>query len=157
MSTETTTRPPRFSMAADAREAYRAMAAFDRAISFDPPLRELVKLRASQLNGCAFCIDMHARDAHRLGESERRLLALAAWRESPLFTPRERAALAVCDAVTHIDRAGLPDDVYAAAQAEFDDGELAQLVFAIGAIGVWNRVSVSTGITFDEPWPDSWT
>ena len=154
MSTTTIQPPARPSIGGGAPEAYRAMIAFDGAIDFDPPLRELVKVRASVLNGCAYCIDSHTRDALAAGESPRRLYALAAWPESPLFTARERAALAVTDAVTQIDRDGLPEDVYAAAQAEFDDAELAQLVMAAVAINSWNRIAISGHMTFDEPWPD---
>src|SRR5438270_1471412 len=98
MSTITDPPKTRFSIAREARDAYRAMAAFDRSIEFDPRLHELVKIRASQINGCAYCIDMHTYEARRAGESDRRMHALAAWRESPLFDARERAALAVTEA-----------------------------------------------------------
>lgn len=154
MSTSTIHPPARPSIGRGAPAAYRAMVAFDAAIEFDPPLRELVKVRASQVNGCAYCVDSHTRDALTGGESPRRLYALAAWRESPLFTARERAALAVTDAVTHIDRDGLTEDVYTAAQSEFDDAELAQLVLAAVAINAWNRIAISGHMVFDEPWPD---
>jgi AhpD family alkylhydroperoxidase len=154
MSTSTIHPPARPSVGRNAPAAYRAMIAFDGSIEFDPALRELIKVRASQVNGCAFCIDMHARTALEQGESHRRLYALSAWPESPLFTARERAALAVCDAVTHIDRDGVPEDVYALAQAEFDDGELAQLVMAVVAINAWNRIAIAGHMTLDEPWPD---
>jgi AhpD family alkylhydroperoxidase len=139
------------SMAREAREAYRAMAAFDRSIDFDPSLRELVKIRASQINGCAYCIDMHTHDARHAGESDRRMLALAAWRESPLFSARERAALALTDAITRIADSGVPDEIYEVAAAEFEQGELAHLVMAIVAINAWNRIAISTGIRFDPP------
>lgn len=156
----TETVPVRLDFDAHAATFSRAMAHLDGAatkeldrVDFDPRLRELVRIRASQLNGCAYCIDMHVRTALEQGESHRRLYALSAWPESPLFTARERAALAVCDAVTHIDCAGLPEDVYAVAQAEFDDAELGQLVMAVVAINAWNRIAISGHMTFDEPWP----
>jgi AhpD family alkylhydroperoxidase len=102
----------RISLKGKAPGVYRAMAAFDRSIELDPALRELVKIRASQLNGCAYCIELHTRTARKAGEGEQRLYALAAWRESPLFTPRERAALELTDAITRIGDGGVPDDVY---------------------------------------------
>jgi AhpD family alkylhydroperoxidase len=154
MSTTAIRPPARPSIGRGAPAAYRAMAAFDQAIDFDPALRDLVKVRASQVNGCAYCVDSHTRDALAARESPRRLYALAAWPESPLFTARERAALALTDAVTHIDRDGVPEDVYAAAQAEFDDAELAQLILAAVAINAWNRIAIAGHMTFDEPWPE---
>jgi AhpD family alkylhydroperoxidase len=129
---------------------YRAMAAFDRSIELDPVLRELVKIRASQLNGCAYCIAMHTRDARKAGESEQRLYALAAWRESPLFTERERAALELTDAVTKIGDSGVPNAVYERAASEFPEIELANLILAITAINAWNRIAVSSALTFTE-------
>jgi AhpD family alkylhydroperoxidase len=127
------------------------MAAFDRAIEFDPQLRELVKIRASQLNGCAYCIDMHTYEARRAGESDRRMHAVAAWRESPLFSARERVALALTDAITLLADAGVPDEIYDQAEAEFGPGELAQLIMAIAAINSWNRIAVTSGIVFEPP------
>jgi AhpD family alkylhydroperoxidase len=123
---------------------YRAMSAFDRSIELDAQLRELVKIRASQLNGCAYCLDMHTRDARAAGEDERRLATLAAWREAPFFTARERAALALTDAVTRLGEHGVTDDVWHAAGAQFDEPELAQLLWAIVAINAWNRIAVAT-------------
>ena len=140
----------RVSLVGEARAAYRAMAAFDRSIELDPALRELLKIRASQLNGCAYCIDMHTRAARKAGESEQRLYALAAWRESPLFTPRERAALELTDAITRIGESGVSDAVYERAAAEFVPGELANLILAITAINAWNRIAVSSGMIFKE-------
>ena len=134
----------------EAPAAYRAMAAFDRSIEFDPRLRELVKIRVSQLNGCAYCIDMHTRAAREAGESERRLYALAAWRESPLFSARERAALELSDAITNIAQQGVPDAVHARAAAQFTARELANLILAITAINAWNRIAVSSGMIFAE-------
>lgn len=134
----------RISLKHVARESYRAMVALDGTVKLDPKLHELVKLRASQLNGCAYCVDMHARDARAGGETERRVYAVAAWRESPFFSDRERAAFAVCDAITLLPDAGLPDDVYEAASEHFDEEELGQLVFACVVINAWNRIAVPT-------------
>jgi AhpD family alkylhydroperoxidase len=149
----TTTTPHRLDLAADARPLYRAQAAFDRAVAdspLDPKIRELVKIRASQLNGCAYCVDMHTRDALAGGETERRLFALAVWRESPLFDERERAALALTDAVTLIaTEAERIDAAYDAAAAHFATEELAALLYAIGMINTWNRLAVSTHAVFE--------
>ncbi len=136
-----------------APEAYRAMATFDRSIELDPMLRELVKIRASQLNGCAYCIALHTRDARKAGESEQRLYALAAWRESPLFTARERAALELTDTITKIGENGVPEAVYEQVAGEFPASELANLILAITAINAWNRIAVSSGIVFDQDEP----
>ena len=134
----------------EATNAYRAMAAFDRSIELDPSLRELVKIRASQVNGCAYCVDMHTRAARKGGESEQRLYALAAWRESPLFSQRERTALELADAITRLSEQGVPGPVYERAASEFAPGELANLILAITAINAWNRIAVSSGMVFAE-------
>ena len=144
MTTVTHSLQPRLSASALAPAVHKAMAAFDRSIELDPPLRELVKIRASQINGCAYCLDLHTRDARAAGEDERRLATLAAWREAHFFTDRERAALALTDAVTRLGEHGVTDDVWAEAAAHFDDVELAQLVWAIAAINAWNRIGVAT-------------
>ncbi len=107
------------------------------------PLLDLVKLRASQLNGCAFCIDMHWRDARKGGEDERRLYLLAAWRELPGYTDRERAALDWTEAVTQISNGHAADEVFAAVRPHFSDKEFADLTLAISAINAWNRMSIS--------------
>ena len=109
----------------------------------EKPLRELVKLRASQLNGCGFCIDMHWRDARKEGEEERRLYLLDAWRESPGYSDRERAALAWTEAVTLVADGHVPDDVFNAVRPHFSDKELADLTLAVAAINAWNRMSIS--------------
>lgn len=140
----------RLDIAGRARDAYRAMAAFDRSIELDPALRELIKIRASQINGCAYCIELHTRDARKAGESERRIYALSAWHESPLFSERERAALALTDAITRIADAGLPDAVYEQAAEHFGEEELANLILAITAINAWNRIAISSGVVFTE-------
>ena len=125
---------------------YRAIDALDASVDFDPPLRELIRLRASQLNGCSYCVDYHAADAHTAGESTRRIAAVAAWRGNPLFDERERAAFALTDAITQLPLAGVPDDIYADASRHFDDTELGNLIGAIVAINAWNAVGVSTGL-----------
>jgi AhpD family alkylhydroperoxidase len=136
--------PPRMEIWREAPDAYRAMVALDRAVSLEPELRELVKVRASILNGCAFCIEMHVEEARDHGETEQRLHALAAWEEAPWFSPRERAALALTDAVTLVSEGHVPRAVWDAAAAEFPPAELAQLVFAITVINAWNRIAVTT-------------
>ena len=107
-------------------------------------LLELVKSRASQINGCAWCLDMHTKDARARGETEQRLYLLSAWREAPFYSERERAALAWTEAVTRIaDTHDVPDDVYAQARAQFDDKALVDLTLAIIAINGWNRMNVA--------------
>jgi AhpD family alkylhydroperoxidase len=129
----------------------RAMSHLDQAatkeldrVGFDARLRELVRIRASQINGCAYCIDMHAQDARAVGESEQRLYALPAWRETPYFTARERAALAFTESVTLLAREHVPAADYAAAAAEFSPAELGALVSLIVAINAWNTIAVAT-------------
>lgn len=106
-------------------------------------LLELVKTRASQINGCAYCIDMHTKDARALGESEQRLYLLNAWREAPFYTERERAALAWTEAVTLISESHASDEVYAAAREQFSEQELVNLTMAIISINGWNRLAIS--------------
>jgi len=116
-----------------------------RSSGLDNELYELVKIRASQLNGCAFCLDMHLRDARAGGEDQRRLDVLSAWREAPqLFSEREQAAFALTEAVTLISQDGVPDDVWSRVSALFDDKEIVHLLMAIATINVWNRLAVST-------------
>jgi AhpD family alkylhydroperoxidase len=105
-------------------------------------LRELVKLRASQINGCAYCVDMHTKDARAIGEDEQRLHLVAVWREAPVFMTRERAALAWTEALTLLSETGAPDDVYDAMASEFDPAEQVALSLAIVAINGWNRLAV---------------
>ncbi len=136
----------------DARELYRAQLGLVRAVSesaLDPALSQLVRLRASQINGCAYCVDLHTRDALAGGESERRLFAVSAWRESPLFSERERSALALTEAVTLIADRGSPDEEYEAAARHFEPEELAALLYAIVLINGWNRLAVSTHMVFE--------
>ena len=127
-----------------AAKQYGALIRLEQSIDLDGELRELVKVRASQINACAFCIDMHWKDARAAGESEERLYSLNAWRESPLYSDRERAALALCESMTLIADDQVPDAVWDRAAATFDSDELAQLVFAITTINAWNRLSIAT-------------
>jgi AhpD family alkylhydroperoxidase len=140
---------PRFAVGRSAPVPYRAMDAFDRSIDLEPRLRELVRIRASQLNGCAYCLDEHTRDARAAGEGERRLATLGAWRESIFFTQRERAALALTDEVTRIGDHGVSDTVWAEVTTHFDDAEVAQLLWAIVAINAWNRIAIATHMVPD--------
>ncbi|MBD0675107.1 carboxymuconolactone decarboxylase family protein [Streptomyces sp. CBMA156] len=128
---------------------YQAMVALDRASreGVDPVIAELVKVHASMINGCAFCIDMHAADARKHGEQDHRMLSLPAWRETPWFTARERAALALTESVTLLTQGHVPDAVYAEAAAQFDETELAQLIALITTINAWNRIGVSTRLS----------
>jgi AhpD family alkylhydroperoxidase len=128
-----------------AYQAVLAMEKYVRGSGLEKPLYELVKIRASQLNGCAFCLDMHNRDARTGGEDQRRLDVLSAWREAPdLFTDRERAALAFTEAVTLISRDGVPDAVWDEVRRHFDDADVVHLLMAVATINVWNRLAVST-------------
>lgn len=109
----------------------------------EPGLAHLVDIRASQMNGCAFCLDMHAKEAKLDGERELRLYHLAVWRESPLFTPRERAALAFTEALTRIAPSGISDELYTEVREQFSDKELSTLTFRVMAINAWNRANVA--------------
>lgn len=111
--------------------------------ALEPGLRHLVDLRASQLNGCGFCVDMHVKQAHLHGERALRLHHVAVWRESPLFSERERAALAWTEAVTVLGPHGVSDEAFAAARAGLSEGEICELTFAIMAINAWNRLNVA--------------
>lgn len=125
--------------------ALEAMLGLEEAVNesmLEPELLELVKMRASQLNGCAYCLDMHSKDARARGESEQRLYVLAAWREAPFYSDRERAALAWCEALTLLAQTGAPDEVYADVREQFDDEEVVALTLAIVAINSWNRFAV---------------
>ncbi len=126
--------------------AYRAMLALETYVhqcGLEETLLELVKLRASQINGCAYCLDMHSKDARAAGETEQRLYVLPAWREAPFYSERERAALAWTEAVTLVSETHVPDDVYELARKQFSDEELVNLTMAIIAINGWNRLEVS--------------
>lgn len=114
-----------------------------RTAGLEPLLIELVKLRASLMNGCAYCVDIHTKDARAKGETEQRLYAVPVWRETPFFSPRERMALAWTEAVTDIERRGVSDALYDEARAHFSDKELVDLTIAVIAINAWNRLAVT--------------
>ncbi len=130
-------------------QAYKHIIALNNHVqetATDPLLNELIKIRASQINGCAFCINMHTHDARAKGETEQRIYALNAWRDATYFTEKERAVLALTEAVTLVSTERVPDDVYAAAAAVLTPEELANAILAIAVINVWNRLSISTGL-----------
>ena len=136
---------PRIDFYSASPAAIKAMLTLEGGIAklgLEPSLIELVKMRASQINGCAFCLDMHSRDARKAGESERRLYVLPAWRETQLFTPREQAALAWTEALTLVTQGHASDADYAFAKAEFSDAELVNLTLAITTINAWNRFAI---------------
>lgn len=137
---------PRMVMGKAAPDFYKAMIALDKAASegLDPVIAELVKARASQLNGCAFCVDQHMADARKDGVTEQKLHGLTVWWETPFFTVRERAALALTEAVTRLGERGVPDEVYDEAARVFDENELAQLIAMAITINAWNRIGVTT-------------
>lgn len=129
--------------------AYQAMMKVEnyvRTSGLNKTLLELIKTRASQINGCAFCIDMHTKDARHAGETEQRLYALSAWQETPFYTPQERAALALTEAVTLISKHGVSDAVYEEVSRYFTPEQIAKLLMAIAVINSWNRLSIATRI-----------
>ncbi len=126
----------------EAFQAMRALDAYVRECGLEQQLLELVKVRASQLNGCAYCLDMHTKVARSRGESEQRLYTLDAWREAPFYTERERAALAWTEAVTLVAEGHVPDEVFEQARAQFSEKELVDLTLAVTAINGWNRLAI---------------
>lgn len=139
--------PTRLVIPTLAPQAYQAMIALEvsvRALGLEESLYELVKIRASQVNGCGFCIDMHTKDARAAGETEQRIYALNAWREAPFFSDRERAALAFTEAVTLVTEGHVPDEVYAATAERFSEQEMAALTMAIVTINAWNRIAITS-------------
>jgi AhpD family alkylhydroperoxidase len=147
----TTTLDARTDICGAAPAVTAAMSALDganakaaRAAGLEPELLELVKLRASQINGCSYCLNMHSGDARKLGVTEQRLYLLEAWRETTLYSDRERAALALTEAVTRIEDGGVPDEVYRQAAEVFDEAQLALVVWSATLINAWNRVSIAS-------------
>jgi AhpD family alkylhydroperoxidase len=131
-----------------APEGVRQMMQFEeyaKTTSIAPALRELIKIRASQINGCAFCLDMHTRDARKAGESEQRIYCLSAWRECPFYTGAERAALELTEAVTQIAQHGVSDDLYNRVREHFNEKQYVELILLINLINSWNRLSISMG------------
>lgn len=138
---------PRMDFFANAPEVYKAMVALDAAAGagMDQSIKELIKIRASQLNHCAFCLNMHVRDARAQGESEERIFLLNAWEEAgSVYSEKERAALALTEAVTVLTDGFVPDEVYERAAKQFDERELAQVIAMIFTINSWNRIAVTT-------------
>jgi len=138
---------PRIDYRKHASEAIKAMLDLEKYIAssgLDHRLIHLLKMRASQINGCAFCIDMHAKDARALGETEQRLYELDAWRETPFYTDRERAALAWTEAVTNVAQTHVPDKVYEEVRKQFSEKEIVDLTVVAAVINMWNRIAIST-------------
>jgi len=128
-------------------EAYKAMYVMEQYLSttnISLILKELIKIRASQINGCAYCIQMHTKEARNGGETEQRIYALSAWWESPLFTEQEKAALAMTDEITKISKRGLTEDTFQKVRENFDEKTIAQLIILINSINSWNRIAVAT-------------
>ena len=136
----------RLQLETHAPRQFGAMLRLSQSVTLDPVLKELIDVRASQINGCAFCLDMHWKDAREHGESEERLYSLSTWQESNLYDERERAALALTEAMTRLAYADVADEVWEQATAVFDADELAQVVFAITAINAWNRLNVTARV-----------
>lgn len=129
-------------------DAYRALLGVEKYLakcSIEKPLRELIKLRVSQINGCAFCIDMHWKDARAAGESEQRLYGLSAWRESPYYSERERTGLVLAEELTQIAQHPVPESIYGQVGEQFNEQEFGDLVWVIAAINAWNRLSIGMG------------
>jgi AhpD family alkylhydroperoxidase len=127
----------------EATRALYALEMFVKGSGLDHSLLELIKLRASQINGCAFCVDMHWKDARAAGESEERLYMLSAWEEATVYSDKERAALALTEAVTLVSQTHVPDAVFEEAKKHFSDKELTNLIVAISTINAWNRLSIT--------------
>lgn len=137
---------PRMNYFAKAPELMKSVLALNEAVEasgLEMSLLHLIKLRASQINGCSYCVDMHAHEALADGDSQQRVLLVSAWRESPLFTDRERAALAWTEALTLVAQGGVPDALYAATRAHFSESDLVKLTVAVSIINTWNRLSVA--------------
>ena len=140
----------RINMGAVAPGAYKAMLDLEKYLNgcgLEQKLLHLVKLRASQVNGCAYCIDMHWKDARAVGETEQRLYGLDAWEESPYYTERERAAFLWTESVTRLGEGHVPDSAYQAVKPHFSDKELADLTLAVASINAWNRIAISLRAT----------
>jgi AhpD family alkylhydroperoxidase len=131
----------------DGYEAMMALENYIGSVKINPIQREMIKIRASQINGCAYCIDMHTEDARALGETEKRIYALSAWHESPLFTEEERAILAFTDEMAHISVKGVTEETYDNLKKYFDDKTIAEIIMINVTINSWNRIAISTHST----------
>ena len=141
---------PRIHYAKVAPLAYHAMLGLEKYLQecgLEERLMHLMKMRASQINGCAYCLDMHAKDLRALGETEQRIYSLDAWRETPYYSGRERAALAWTEAVTRVAETHVPDEVYEEAKQQFSEKELADLTVAVATINAWNRLAIAARTT----------
>jgi AhpD family alkylhydroperoxidase len=127
-------------------EAENQLKTFD----LDPKLKELIKIRASQLNGCGYCINMHSKDARKLGETEQRLYTISAWWETPFFTEEEQVVFKLTEEITHLTRSGVSDELYEKALVIFGKQRLAQIIFAIVTINAWNRIAVATHMVAEQ-------
>jgi AhpD family alkylhydroperoxidase len=139
----------RFDYLKSAPGSYKAMSGLEQylgACGLEPALLHLIKFRASQINGCAFCLDMHSKDLRAIGESEHRLYSLEAWRECPYYTPRERAALGWTEAVTLVTNGHVPDHIYEEVRRQFNEKEICDLTLAVVTINAWNRLAISARI-----------
>jgi AhpD family alkylhydroperoxidase len=137
---------PRLNFYQAAPDTIKALSALEdhlRSTGLESSLFELIKIRASQINGCAFCINMHTQDARKNGETEQRIYLLDAWREAPVYSDRERAALAWTEAVTLVSETHVPDDVYEQVRGQFSDAELVNLTMLVATINAWNRIAIS--------------
>ncbi len=131
----------------NARDAILELSKYVRSRGLDQTLLNLIEIRASQINGCAYCLDMHTQDAIAVGEKEQRIFCISAWRESPFFTERERVVLELTEAVTKISERGVPDDLFKRVMGQFSEKEFVVLLMAINTINCWNRMAISCGYT----------
>lgn len=123
---------------------------FNKTSGLNPQLYELIKIRASQINGCAYCINMHTKEARKMGETEERIYLLNAWREAPFYTDKEQAVLELTEAVTRISEQGVPQDLYERVRKHVDEAEYVNIIMAINTINSWNRIAISTGMFPDQ-------
>jgi AhpD family alkylhydroperoxidase len=143
----------RMSIKKEEPRIYKAMIEAENQLEtfeLDPKLKELIKIRASQLNGCGYCINMHAKDARKLGETEQRLYAISAWWETPFFTEEEQVVFKLTEEITHLTKSGVSDDLYEKALAIFGKQRLAQIIFSIITINAWNRIAVATHMVAEQ-------
>ncbi|MBM7564890.1 carboxymuconolactone decarboxylase family protein [Paenibacillus sacheonensis] len=129
-----------------AMQAMLKLEGFIKTSGLDANLYELIKIRSSQINGCAFCLNVHTKDARKLGESEQRIYLLNAWREAPFYTDKERVVLELTEAVTRISEQGVPQELYDRVRAHVDEVEYVAIIMAINTINAWNRIAISTGM-----------
>jgi AhpD family alkylhydroperoxidase len=134
------------SVSPGALQAMMKLEGYIKTSGLDTKLYEFIKIRASQINGCAYCIDMHTRDLRKIGETEQRIYLLSAWREAPFYSDKERVVLELTEAVTRISEQGVPQDLYERVRAHVDEAEYVAIIMAINTINAWNRIAISTGM-----------